>query len=380
MTNVNDKPEVEDVKLDSDSKDKQVEKQQKVDFTKRLTKIILITAGLYFLWYIISDRYTPITDQARVRAFVIPIVPQVSGKISKIHIGGDKKVNAGDLLFEIDPRDYELALEQAKYDLELAGQTVGADTASVSAAKAKLAKAETNFNTKQLNANRIFAIQDKGAISQLDIDRTRGALDEAEQEVITAEAAYEQATQLLGDKGKNNPKILKALATLASAQLNLTRTKVRAPSDGVISYAKVNVGYYAAKGQVIMTFISTDYVWIEASYKENNLGNMKKGDPVDIVLDSMPGNFYPGSVVSIGYGVSFDKSVPGQLPEPQKPQGWMRDPQRFTVIIKIEEINAKNIFREGGQADVITYTGDSWILNSLGKISIWLTSYLSYIY
>jgi multidrug resistance efflux pump len=141
MTDANNKtePENTDKVIKSDSEDKQAGKQQKVDFTKRLTKIILITASLYFLWYIIGDRHTPITDQARVRGFVIPIVPQISGQISRIHIGGDKKVKKDDLLFEIDARDYELALEQAKYDLKLAGQTVGADTASVASAKAQLA-------------------------------------------------------------------------------------------------------------------------------------------------------------------------------------------------------------------------------------------------
>ena len=360
--------------------DKNNETNDKMDFTRKLTLIILIVSCLYFLWYIIGDRITPITDQARVRAFVIPIVPQVSGKISRIHKAGDKEVKQGELLFEIDPLDYELAVEKAKGDLELAGQEVGANTASVAASKAKLAKARANLETKQINAARIFAIEDKGVISAADADRTRGAVEEAEQEVITAIASFEQAKQLMGKAGENNPKIQNALTALSVAQLNLERTKVKAPSNGVISYAKIYVGHYAAVGKKVMTFISTDYAWIEASYKENNLGNIAADNPVDIVLDAAPGQIFHGKIVTVGYGVSFDNNEVGDLSKPQTPQGWMRDPQRFTVIIKFNDDSIKGLLREGGQADVITYTNDSYILNTLGKIWIWVVSYLSYIY
>ena len=129
-----------------------------------------------------------------------------------------------------------------------------------------------------------------------------------------------------------------------------------------------------------MTFISNQYVWIEAGFRENSLGNLKSGDAVDIVLDSAPGQVFAGRVRTIGYGVSFDQSKPGELPTPEKPQGWMRDPQRFTTIITFVEQPDKRLLREGGQADVIAYTGDSFIFNSLGKIWVRITSFLTYLY
>lgn len=357
-------------------------KQPKVDFTRKLTRIILTVSLCYFAWYIIGDRITPTTDQARVRSSVIPIVPQVAGKITKIHVGGDKQVKAGDLLFEIDPRDYQIALEQAQANLELAGQDVGANTANVAAAQAKVDKAIADHHAKEVNANRIFAVADKGIVTQADVAEARGIVDVAAQEVLNAKAALEQAKQLMGQAGQENAKIQNALASLSDAQLDLDRTKVKAPSDGVVSYAKANVGYYAGIGNKIMTFISTEYIWVEAYYRENNLGNMKTDDPVDIVLDSAPGEIFKGKVVSIGYGVSFDQSVPGELPTPQKSTGWMREPQRFTVMIRINAVDKINrrLLREGGQADIITYTGDNTLFNGLGKVWIWITSQLSYIY
>jgi multidrug resistance efflux pump len=355
-------------------------KTKKVDFTRKLTKIILIISALYFVWYIVSDRLTPMTDQARVRALITPLVPQVSGKISNIHVGGDKKVKQGDVLFEIDDRDYQFAVNQAEGNLELAGQNVGANTSAVVAAKANLVKAEADLVAKKANANRIIEVAAKGVVSQSEADRARGILASAEQNVVNAQANYEKAKSQLGKGGSENANIKNALSALANAQLDLSRTKIVAPTDGVISYAKVDVGYYAAVGSKIMTFISTEHVWIEASYRENNLGNIKKNDPVDIVLDSAPGQIFSGSIVSIGYGVSFDKSVQGELPTPQKPTGWMREAQRFTVIIKINEKVGINLLREGGQADVITYTGSNFIINGLGKVWVYLSSLLTYIY
>lgn len=352
----------------------------KPEFTQKLTKIILGLSLFYFLWYIIGDRITPTTDQARVRSFVIPIVPQVAGKITKINIAGDKAVQKGELLFEIEATDYQLAVEKARTDLELAGQNVGADTAAVAAAKATLETAKANLVAKEANATRIFKVEAQGVISKAQGDEVRGQLAGAQQNVLNAQASYEKAQRLLGKQGSDNTKIQNALTALSAAELDLNRTKVTAPSDGVISYSKINAGHYAAIGSKIMTFIDTDYFWIEASYRENNLGHIKKGDPVDIVLDSAPGKIITGSVVSTGYGVSFDKSVPGELPTPGRTTGWMREAQRFTVIIKFTSDIDKQLLREGGQADVITYTGDNLIFNSLGKISIWLTSKLAYLY
>lgn len=368
-------------------KDKALEQEpensvKKPDLAKQLTKIILLLSLFYFLWYVIGDRLTPISDQARVRAFVIPIVPQVSGLITDIYVGGDKLVKKDELLFVIDNRDFQLALDKAKANLELTGQEIGADTAMVGAAKASLDQANADLIVKRINANRVFALEKQGIISGFDGDRARGVLTQAELEVVNAQASFEEAQQKLGKEGENNPKLLAALAEVSTAKLNLDRTQLRAPSDGVVSYAKVNVGYFAASGQKVMTFISNEMVWIEASFRENSLGNLQAGDPVDIVLDSAPGKIFSGTIRTIGFGVSFDKNKPGALPTPEAPKGWMRDPQRFTVIITFDDpkIIKTGLLREGGQADVIAYTEDSFLFKGLGKAWVWLTSYITYLY
>lgn len=351
-----------------------------VDPIARFTRMTLIVCALFFIWHLVSDRFTPNTEQARVRGYVIPVSSQVPGKVVKVNVNGNKMVKEGDVLFEIDPENYELAVEQAQAALEQAGQQVGSNTANVAVAKASLVRARADLATKQADADRIFAVETRGVIPQADIDRTRGLLEQAKASVVTAEASYLQAKEQLGQKGQDNPAIESALSKLAAAQLDLSRTKVRAPADGGVSNARLYVGEYASPGKPLMSFVSEGFVWIEAEFRENSLEHVKPGDKVDIVLDAAPGRVFGGEVVSTAYGVKFDQSKMGELASPVGVSGWLRDPQRFPVVIRFTDNTSVGLRREGGQVDAIVYASDSWILNLFAKVWIHLMSILSYAY
>ena len=106
------------------------------DPVRRYTRILLIVVAFLFVWYVWADRVAPWTDQARVDGFIVAITPRVSGKVKKVNVVQDQLVEAGDVLANIDPRLYELAVQRAEARLEIAGQETGADTASVAAAEA----------------------------------------------------------------------------------------------------------------------------------------------------------------------------------------------------------------------------------------------------
>ena len=131
-----------------------------------------------------------------------------------------------------------------------------------------------------------------------------------------------------------------------------------------------------------MTFIGASEVWIEAYMRENSIGRVKAGDKVDIVLDIKPGTIYKGTVQSTGYGVDWgDVDNAGVLPKISAPRDWLRDPQRFPVVISIDspEARGKYMLREGGQADVVVYTSGNVILNTVGRIWMRLVSWFSYV-
>ena len=344
--------------------------------------IVLALAALFFLWYVLADRYTPFTDQARIEALVIPIVPRVSGYVSEIDVRLHSVVEEGEQLLRLDQRPLELTVESAQAGLADAFQQVGAQSAGVEAAVAQLGIALAGLDRAQRNFDRVQAIQEQnpGALSQADRDRTETSLMGAEERVAAAEASLAAARAQLGMEGEGNPRVRSAIAALRKAELDLAFTTLHAPAPGVIENFTVDVGHFAAAGQPLGTLITTTDVWVQADLRENNLGRIELGDPVEIVLDMAPGQVFHGTVRSVGYGVSTAPGGSrGQLERVSSSSGWLRDPQRFPVIVTFEGDEAQGLRRVGGQADVVIYTGGNFVLNSIAWLRLRLVSLLSYV-
>jgi len=355
--------------------------EAKSDPVKRITKIVLYVVGFLFVWYILADRLAPWTDQARVQAYVIPIVPEVSGRVEVINVSQNQGVKSGTVLLEIDAVDYELAVSQAEASLQIAGQDIGADTASVSTAQAKLVEAQANLDHMLVQSKRVYEVVKKGVLPKFEADKATAAVDTAKAKVESAQAELTKAKSKLGQKGEKNPKIQSALTALKQAQRNLARTKIYAPSDGGITNLVIDTGHYASKGAPVMTFISVDEIWVQANLRENSVANVKAGNSVDISLDVAPGKIFKGTVSSVGFAVKQQSGgAVGDLEKIEGDSGWLRDAQRFPVIINFDDDSAKGYRRLGGQADVQIYTGGNWIINALGWIWIRVLSWLSYIY
>lgn len=349
---------------------------------RRLTYIVLSICVLIFVWYLRADRFTPYTDQARINALVIPIVSQVAGYLTDVRVRLHSRVMKDDTLFVIDRRKYRFAVDQAEANLDKAGQSVGAGTATVKAASAQLGASRARLDRAQRNFDRTQRVlsENPGALSQADRDRAETSLAQAIEGVSTAEANLEKAEESLGEVGPENPELRLAVAALKKAQLDLAFSNVLAPYEGIIESFSVDVGYYAGVGQPLATLVTASDVWIEANMRENNIANIKIGDPVELSLDVAPGRVFSGTVRSIGFGVNTGRNTNhGQLPTISAPSGWLRDPQRFPVIIGLNMDETHGVRRVGAQADVIVYTGDHFILNPIGRFQIRLASWLSYV-
>jgi multidrug resistance efflux pump len=351
------------------------------DPVRKITKYILVFSALVFIWYIVADRHAPWSDQARVQTYVIPIVPQVSGRVTEVMVKQDQIVSPGDILFKIDPSDYELAVENAEAALELAGQEIGAGMASVVTAQAQLVVAETNVEHVNAQSARVFEMEEKNVLSHSDGDKARAAIKQSKAQVISAEANLDKAKQALGKEGNDNPRIRAAMAQLKKAQLDLSRTVVLAPSYGGITNLQIDTGFYAKAGAASMTFIEGNNAWVQVNLRENNLANLAIGNSVEIALDVNPGAIYQGKISSIGFAVDTSStSAVGGLATVESKTGWLRDAQRFPVMITFDDYSTKGKRRLGGQADVQIYTGDNWFVNSLGWLWIRVLSILSYVY
>ena len=350
---------------------------------KLITRIVLIITAVFLFWYILSDRYTPYTDQAQIKGLITPVTPKVSGYINEINIGLHSKVKTGDVLFQLDRAPFEIAIEKAEADIDNSVQSVAASTASVKASAGKLGVAKAQLDRAERNWNRVQKVmrENAGALSESDQDQSETAYFQAIEQVASAEANLERDQQRLGQSGPDNPKIRTSIQNLEKAQLDLAYTTIIAPTDGVIESFDIDIGYYASTGQALTTLISDTDFWIQANMKENNLSRVHIGDKVEFTLDIAPGRVFEGEIRSIGFGVASDDGAnKGGLPSISSKKGWLQDPQRFPLTIGIENnSDLKKLIRIGGQVDVVVYTGNNFLLNAIAKFRIRLNSKLSYV-
>ncbi len=348
--------------------------------------LIVLLILLSLLWYFLADRFTPYTSQARVQGFVVGVAPKVAGLVTKVWVKNDQEVDQGQPLFEIDKASYEIALKKARSDLENTESQVGAGTAGIESARANLRAAKANALKARQDADRQERLyrQDPGTISVRRLETARSSLEQARAKVSQAEAEVQRAIEQKGGDDEDNAKLKAALSAVEKAELDLGNTVVRASSRGVITDLRADVGQYAGTGSPVMTLVAIHDVWINAEFTENNLGHLAVGSPVEIVLDALPGKVYQGRVRSIGLGVSASQPPPaGTLPTIQNSRDWLRQAQRFPVVIDFDTGQDEQLvhhLRIGGQADIIAYTGDEGPLRLLGGWYIRMMSWFSYAY
>jgi multidrug resistance efflux pump len=344
--------------------------------------ILIITS---LILYFAGDRITPYTSQARVQAFVVPVAAEVAGKVLKVHIRNNDEVQPGQPLFDLDPEQFEIALQRARADYEAMRRSINAAVAGVEAARASLLAAEANRQMAESDASRLERLykEDPGAISVRRLEIAQSTRDEARSKASRAEADLRKAQETAGDSGENNAQLKSARSAVVKAELDLARTKVIAPARGTVTDLRTDVGHFAQAGAPVMTLIAMHDLWISADMTENNLGNISPGNKAAILLDAMPGEVLKGHVRSVGTGVgSGQQSPPGTLPTVQNNRDWLRQAQRIPVIVEFDAADSSRLHsvRVGGQADVLIFTGDNPVMNFLGTLYIRVMSLLTYLY
>lgn len=297
-----------------------------------LTAIVVLVAALlaHALWrhYMLS----PWTRDGRVRAEVVRIAPDVSGLVDAVAVRDNQHVKRGDLLFSVDRKRYELALEKARANLAVAQAQARAAGASLSAAAATQAASEAEFQMRRAQAERrARAAAVISAEARSDAEATARS---AQADVHRSAALRGQATAA---QAQAVATVEQAQAALDLAELDLQRTQVRATADGYITNLEVRVGDYAQAGGARLALVRDDAMWVYGYFEETKLPRVHVGDRADIRLMS-GGLMLHGQVEGIARGIADSDNPTGTslLADVSPTFNWIRLAQRVPVRIRID--------------------------------------------
>jgi RND family efflux transporter MFP subunit len=290
--------------------------QGKTRIISYLVTLAVVAVAAYTLVRMFEDYlFHPWTRDGQVRAQVIRITPRVSGPIVELPVTDNQYVSKGDLLFRIDPRTFELAVEQAE-------------------AKLQQAKASAIVALDQADRGRDLHRRDKGAISEQSLVRKENKLLQAEADVEVA---------------KSN---------LNKARLDLEFTEVRAPVDGYVTNLKLRYGSQTVANQPAVALVDVNSFWVHGFFKETQIRNISPGNRAVVKLMTYPDRPIEGEVENMGWGIAQQdgSSDADLLPSINPSFDWIRLAQRIPVRIRLQEIPDGVELRVGTTASVFVTT------------------------
>jgi membrane fusion protein, multidrug efflux system len=342
-----------------------------------LLALLVFVAGGIFVWHYYSVRES--TDDAQIDGHINPISPRVSGTVLRVLGDDNQLVKAGDLLVELDPKDYDLAVQRARADLadaeanaaaanvavpltsttsssQLTAANAGVTAAEkdVDAAKARVQEAQANYNKVAADLKRMETLVQKDEVSRQQYDSavaaataSRATLDAAQSAVAMAEGRLAQARaqaasagtvpeQIKVTRAKANAasaQVERARAALAQAELNLGYTKIVAPVAGILSKRNVEPGQVVQAGQPVFSIVDLDDIYVTANFKETQLKSMHPGQLAQVHVDAY-GRDYSGSIESVGGATGARFSL---LPPENATGNYVKVVQRIPVRIRIDK-------------------------------------------
>ena len=357
--------DVQDTLPETPSSNQVTEQQLKAKRKKSLgiVAILLVIALVLFLIWKFLLNNTVSTDNAYVGAETASITSMVTGQVSEVFTSDTKQVKKGDLLVQIDPRDAEIAVAQAKAELikaqrqykqtqanssslssqiYVSGDAIQSAVAQVAKAKADLVKAQDDYNRRvQLSTSGAIS-KEELSTSQAAVNTAKAAFDVAQAGLAQAKSSQKAAQSNLdanealirGANEESTPDVLVAQAKLKQALLDLERTQIKAPLDGVVTRRNIQVGQRVSQGTSLMMIVPENQLYVDANFKESQLEKVRPGQKVTLTSDLYGDSVeYTGTVVGFsgGTGAAF-----ALIPAQNATGNWIKVVQRLPVRIQLD--------------------------------------------
>ncbi len=312
--------------------------------------LVTIAIGLFLFWRH-EERY-PSTKDAYIGANIIYVAAQVTGQVSDVAVVENQPVNAGDLLFSIDPTQFQASVDQAKANLDSAIQQADSFSNQITAAQAAVESANSFYETAQSNLERARALFSDGDLAQASLDQTTSEFAQASARLTTSRSELSALQSGLAARQDN---VLSSQAALEIAQADLVWTKVYAAADGWIANLTLRPGSSVSANAPQFSIVESSDWWVDANFKETSLPRIRPGQPVTVQVDMLPDTTLTGKVASIGRGSGDTFSL---LPSENSSGNWVKVTRRFPVRIELDPTDAP--LRVGGSSKVtVDTTGPS---------------------
>lgn len=298
----------------------------------KLTAILLAVTLIVGLYYWFFLRMYETTDDAYVGGFASNLSPQIDGIVTGFYVNDTNLVKAGDLLIELDPTDWQIALDESIAELALAARQVAALVEDVGQKQAALRLEQARFTKAQQDFENRAGLIDSQAVSKEDFQHASADLQVAESSV---DLAYHQLQTAITNLGSTvpakHPRIEAAKYKVKENYINLERCRIVAPKTGYIAKRSIEVGQWVKRGVPMLSIIPLNTMWVDANFKETQLGQMRIGQDVEITTDIYHSSvIYKGKIAGIVAGTG---SVFSLLPPQNATGNWIKIVQRVPVRV-----------------------------------------------
>ncbi|MZI93141.1 biotin/lipoyl-binding protein [Vibrio sp. CAIM 722] len=345
----------------------------------RWIKISCAAFLVMFAYFMLADLTMPLTPQALVTRVVTKVAPRVSGQVISINVKNNQSVHKGDVLFNIDPQPFQLAVEQAKINLDKVKQNNAQLDASIAAAEATVEANKVMTGQKVREAARLRKLLKRSGTSQQQYDDANSAAIAAKSNWDAAKARLQGLIVSRGSvDDEKNVNVRAARNQLNQAELNLAYTKVVAEHDGIVTNLQLKAGTFTPAGSPVIALVD-DAVDIIADFREKSLRHFTSHSHAYVAFDRMPGDIYAADITSEDAGVSagqFDAN--GRLATPSTSNRWVRDAQRMRLHLKLVD-NVDKTMPAGAKATV-QLVPDNGLGAFFAKLQIYFISILHYVY
>lgn len=321
-----------------------------------LLPLVLIAGGYFY----VTGGQIMSTDDAYVQAERVGISTDVSGIVQDVAVKDNEHVETGQMLYRLDPRQFQIALDNAKANLAQVELTIEAMKQDYRRMQSDIAAAQAQVDLDQVNYNRYAALVKTDAVSQANYDQARYTLQADQNKLASLKGQAEvQLAKLAGNADiavTDHPQYRQAKAQVDEAQRELDHTVVKAPFAGIVTNVpSIAPGKYLQASMTAFYLVATDHVWVDANPKETELTYVRPGQRATVTVDTYPGRTWQGEIVSISPAAAQEFAL---LPAQNTSGNWVKIVQRIPMRIRVDTIGDQDQpLRAGMSVEVAVDTG-----------------------